>query len=409
MNIATAPGIKASIFETNSPPCPKVSHDEWMMRARQIAPLIRAEALDTEAGGTLSPHAVAAMRDTELFWAMVPEEAGGYGCSLVTSIEILEEVAFADGSSGWSLMANKLATALAGAFAGDDAIDAMFGGGERAIVAGMFGPGGSAVEVDGGYRGGGRFSFGSGCGHSNWMGGGMFVMENGVKKPLPDGLPQVRIAFVPRDKVVFHDNWNVAGLAGTGSYDYEITEQFIPEGFTMERTQLTPQRGGPTFDLGLQAFGCAGHSAVALGITRRALQEIALIATTKKRVGSSAFISESAIFRHGFAQQEANYQAVRGYCLKVFGDAEHVAANGHAVSPETRQRFRQVAAWSHNICKEVVDFCHLWGGSASVRNPSALGRCMRDMHVATQHIFVDQQHLVDAAPTLLERWTSPLA
>lgn len=402
-----APAAETGLQTPVPPQTTKISHDEWVARARQIAPLIRAEALNTEQGNTLSPASIAAMRDTELFWAAVPVEVGGHGCRLVTAIEIMAEVAFADGSSGWSLMANKLATAVAGAFVGDDAAHEIFGGSERPILAGMFGPGGNTQAIDGGYRGSGKYSFGSGCGHANWMGGGMFLMEDGVKKLLPNGVPQVRICFVPRDKVIFTGNWDVTGLSGTGSFDYEIPDQFVPEAFTMERTELTPQRGGATFDLGLQAFGCAGHSAIALGIARRALQEIALISTSKKRTASPSLISESPIFRHGFSVQEANYQAMRAYVLNVFDDAERLAESGQPVPAEARQRLRQAAAWSHNMAADIVDFCHLWGGSASIRKPTALGRCMQDMHVATQHIFVDQHNLADVAPALLEHWAGP--
>src|SRR3546814_2657649 len=76
---------------------------------------------------------------------------------------------------------------------------------------------------------------------ATWMGGGMFVTENGAPKLLPSGLPEVRICFVPREKVVFRGNWDVMGLSGTGSYDYELPDQFIPHDFTMERSELTPR------------------------------------------------------------------------------------------------------------------------------------------------------------------------
>src|SRR3546814_316476 len=149
---ATAPLVVDDPKATHSIPSRDMDsiREILMARARQIAPIIRAEALNTEEGGTLSPAAVAALRDTELFWATVPREVGGFGCDLVTAIEIMEEVSYADGSSGWSLMANKLATSIAAAFAGDDAIDAIFGKVERPILAGLFGPGGKSVEVDGG-------------------------------------------------------------------------------------------------------------------------------------------------------------------------------------------------------------------------------------------------------------------
>lgn len=384
------------------------SRDELIARARQIAPQISAEAENSERGGTLSPAAVALLRDTELFWCAVPAEVGGHGCDLVTAIEIMEEVTRADGSSGWTLMANLLATALAGAYLQDKAIDAIFGDAQRPIIAGMFGPGGKARTVAGGYRGSGKYSFGSGSAHSNWLGGGMFVIDDGVQRILPSGLPEVRICFAPRERVKLTGNWDVMGLQGTGSYDYEFPDQFVPSEFTMERSQQAQLRGGTQFALGLQAFGCAGHAAVALGLMRRALAEIARIALTKKRPGASVTVSESAVFKQGFSVQDARFHAARAYVMEVFATAEGVAGRREVVTAEHRQRIRQATTWAHEVAAEVVGFCHLWGGSNSIRNPSALGRCTRDINVATQHVFVDQATLVDAAPSLLDHWAAAL-
>lgn len=381
-------------------------HEELLARARRIAPIISAEAETTESSGTLAPASVDALRETELFWCAVPKEVGGLGCDLVTTIEIIEEITRADGSSGWSLMANAMATCLAAAYLKDKAIDDMFGGSARPIIAGMFGPGGKARQVADGYQGGGKFGFGSGCAHSNWMGSGLMVVDDNGPRLLPNGTPEVRICFLPRERVSFLGNWSVMGLEGTGSYDYEIPDQLVPEEFTFERSQQVQLRGGKQFALGLAAFGCAGHAAIALGLMRRALAEIAHISVRKKRPGTTATVAESAVFKHDFSVHEAMFHASRGFVLEVFGSAEQSAKKGHAVTPEQRQRFRQAATWVHNVASEVVGFCHLWAGSNAIRHPSPLGRCTRDMNVATQHVFVDQATLVDAAPVLLERWAA---
>jgi alkylation response protein AidB-like acyl-CoA dehydrogenase len=380
--------------------------DDLLARAKRIAPIISAEAVTTESSGTLAPAAVAALCETELFWCAVPKEVGGLGCDLVTTIEIIEEITRADGSSGWTLMANAIATCLAGAYLKDRAIDAMFGSGGRPIIAGMFGPGGKVRQVAGGYQGSGKFGFGSGCAHSNWMGSGFMVIDDNGPRALPSGVPEVRICFLPRERVRFRGNWSVMGLEGTGSYDYEIPDQLVPEEFTFERSQQVQLRGGTQFALGLQAFGCAGHSAIALGLMRRALAEIAHISMAKKRPGSSVTVAESAIFKHGFSVHEANFQASRGFVLEVFRSAQESAKKGESMTPEQRQRFRQATTWAHNVASEVVGFCHLWAGSDAIRHPGPLGRCTRDMSVATQHVFVDQGSLTDAAPALLERWAA---
>ena len=40
------------------------------------------------------------------------------------------------------------------------------------------------------------------------------------------------MVLLPRDQVVIHDNWQVAGLKGTGSCDFSIENVFVPEEMT---------------------------------------------------------------------------------------------------------------------------------------------------------------------------------
>ena len=382
------------------------SGNDLLSRARALAPMIQAHAEATEREGTMPAEIVAALRDAELFWTLLPTECGGLGADMVTGLEVIEEVTRADGSTGWSLMANMTGTALAGAFAGDDAAEAMFGNGRRAITAGMLGPGGKSVAVEGGLKGGGKYSFGSGCAHADWFGAGMFVMENGQPRTLPSGLPEVRVCFVPRDAVEIKGNWDVVGLMGTGSYDYVVPEQFIPASFTMERTAIEPRRGGPLFTAGIPGYGCLGHAGVALGLMKRALEEIVLVTADKKRPGYPTVVGDHPVFRREFSRNEAAYQCTRAFVVNVFADAQNTVRAGGALSPVQRARFRQCTTYLHEVAADVVRFCYTWAGSAAQPKSSALGRCMRDMGVATQHVFVDPVSMADAAPPILAEWAA---
>ena len=71
------------------------------------------------------------------------------------------------------------------------------------------------------------YSFGSGSAHSPWIGGGALELRDGEFVPGASGMPLIRAYFVPRERVEFLDNWDVMGLAGTGSYDYEVPEQTV--------------------------------------------------------------------------------------------------------------------------------------------------------------------------------------
>ena len=57
-------------------------------------------------------------------------------------------------------------------------------------------------------------------------------IHDGETPPFEDGLPLLRAFIVPADRAVFKGNWDVMGLCGTGSVDYEVPEQFVDSGVT---------------------------------------------------------------------------------------------------------------------------------------------------------------------------------
>jgi len=377
-----------------------------LARARALAPLISAQAQATEQAGTMVPEVIEAFRETELFWLMLPAELGGAGADFITSLDVLEEVTRADGSTGWSLMANMTGTALAGAFAGDEGADAMFGNGKRGICAGMLGPGGKSVEVTGGIKGSGKYAFGSGCNHADWFGAGMLVIEDGKPRALANGAPEVRVCFVPRDKVQMIGNWDVVGLQGTGSYEYIVPEQFIADSFQMERSSLTPARGSVLFTAGIPGYACLGHAAVALGLMKRALEEVVRVVADKKRPAYPTTVGDHPVFRREFSLQEAAYQCTRAFVVNVFADAQATLFAGGTLTAAQRARFRQCTTYVHEVGANVVRFAYTWAGSASQPKASPLGRCMRDFGVATQHVFVDPVSMADAAPPIMAEWAA---
>jgi len=380
------------------------SGEHLIGRARSLARLVNDQAAADDSVATMTAAVTEALKETELFWLLVPKSLGGLQADLLTSIAVWEEVSRADASAGWALMTNSTGTAVAAGFLSDDAVAQMFTGRQRAITAGMLGPGGTGDVVPGGYRGGGTYQFGSGFMNADWIGAGLHVRDGDTIRKLPNGMPEVRVCFVPRDKVEYKGNWDVFGLTGTGSFDYALPEQFIPEGFTLERGDTQPKRDWTLYQVGIPGLACAGHTGVALGIMKRALEEIANISFGRRRPTYQTVLGEHPVFRRDFAYHEASYQAARAFTWEVYRDAQDTLAAGSALTAVQRQRFRQNVIHVHRVAADVVRFCYESSGSDGLRNPSALGRCMRDMYAATQHIFVDSNAMVDVVVPILQDW-----
>lgn len=391
-----------TIPATTAAPVAPVAPVDILERAATVATLVEREADAIEATTTITAPVVEALKDSGLFWMLVPTEYGGGGLDVVTAFKVIQELSRADGSTGWAFMANSCSTAIAVGFMPTDGADELWSGPDKAITAGMIVPTGRGVRVDGGYRVSGRFQFASGSAHATHIGAG-FVVYDQAGQPITDtaGDPEMRISFIPRDQVEFQGNWNVMGLVGTGSYDYEVADVFVPERFTMETFSTVPVRPETVYQLGLFGIGVGGHAPVALGLAQRALEEIARITADKVRPGYSGPVGESDLFRLDFARHEALFRAAQAFVYEIFGDAQATVDAGEQLSDEQRARMRQAATWVQDVAAEVVTFAHRWAGSATVRVPSALGRCVRDAAVATQHALIDRVTLAEAAPAII--------
>jgi alkylation response protein AidB-like acyl-CoA dehydrogenase len=380
-----------------------VTSTDVVSTTRALFDLIDREAPTTEAEATLSAAVVEAFHEHGLFGLMIPKELGGAEADLVTSLEVYEEASRADGSTGWSLLANATTSAFAAAYCGDRAVDAMFGGDRFPTHAGQFSPRGTALlQADGNYLVSGRYSFGSGSGHSNWMGGGAIEMRAGEMAIAPSGLPVIRAFFVPREKVEFLGNWDVMGLTGTGSYDYAVPEQVVDAEFTFDLINAVPRRGGPVYRLGVMGLTAVGHAAFALGVGRRALDEMLRVLETKHRLGAASPLRDQQKFRYEFAHQDAALRAARAFVYESFASVQDTLFAGDDPTPVQRARLRQSTTYVTHVAEQVVRFAYTTAGTDALR-PGALQRCFRDIHAATQHLVVDDSTYVDATAVLLDQ------
>jgi len=370
--------------------------------ARDLVPLVEREAANCEALVTMPDAVVDAFRESGLFALQIPESLGGFEADIATTLTVYETVCRADASTGWSLLANASTSAFATTYTGDDAVAAMFADG-LPIHAGQFAPRGTAVAADGGYRISGSYSFGSGSAHANWIGGGTLELVDGAPRMVTPDRPAIRVFFVPRDRVEFAGNWDVMGLVGTGSFDYVVPEQIVEAGFTFDMMNDRPQRGGPMYSIGVLGLAAIGHAGFALGVGRRALDEIVTLAQAKQRMWHAAVLADQERFQYELGKRDAAMKAARAFVFDVFGGAQTRLDAGDHFDLVDLLPLRQATTWATDVAAEAVRFAYLSAGSDGLRNPSVIGRCFRDIHAATQHVVVDDSTLTQSGRALLER------
>lgn len=354
--------------------------------ARSLAADIRAFADETERGRRLPPALVAKLTEAGLFRLCVPRDLGGLEASPRAAIEVLEEVATADGAAGWCLMVAITSSLVAGYL--DEATTRTIFGDPGAIVSGVFAPRGLARVVDGGYRVTGRWPFASGCQHATWLLGGAVILEDGAPRKSAEGVPETRMMIFPAGEVTIHDTWNVVGLSGTGSHDIEVSDVFVPRErsvsfFTDRRTRTSALYEFPAF--GLLALGVA---AVALGIAQSAADEFRRLACAKTPFGGKRTLAARPAVQTHLAEIEALLRSARAFLHHAIDRAFQATVSGDGVPFERRVEMRLAACHATTSAARAVDIAFTAAGGSSIYASSPLQRCFRDVHVATQHVMV---------------------
>lgn len=372
-----------------------------LSRAKALEPIIRKEALRGQELHQMSDEMTQAFTESGLFKMNVPLELGGEEFDMQTRIDVIEELARADGSIGWTFMAIAGYLGYVSVGVGDEAVKDIFSNPDVRI-AGMANPVGTIIDTPDGYSIHGKYKFGSGVPQSNWIAVGGLV--HGGEE---DG--SMLCCVVPTETADVKGGWDPIGLVGTGSVDYDISERVVPKSYSFNVGNYVPQRGGPSGRMDFFSTAMVYHAAIAFGVAKRALEEIIEIADTGKRRPGADLILDQQLFQHDFAVHEGKLRAARAYVRELADDGIATGTRGDTLTDVQAGRFRQAAALVHRVALDAVEFAFFWGGSASLRKPTALGRCMVDIHALNNHILVDHSNFASVTAALATEYRRPPA
>src|SRR5206468_11273580 len=160
---------------------------------------------------------------------------------------------------------------------------------------------------------------------------------------------------VPREGVTFTDGWFVQGLKGTGSYDYNTADLFVPEYRTFPLFAREPRRGSsPATRMGLMPVTAAGHASWALGVSKSMLDDVQEMAATKFRMSDMASLASRPTFQKGLAHHVAGWRAARLLVLDAFCTAEAAVASGKQLTPALRADMRTAAVYATDVARSCA-------------------------------------------------------
>ena len=348
--------------------------------------MLRAEADENERLRRLSSFVAGVLREAGVLGIAAPREVGGANLHPVIQMEVFAGLARHDAAAGWCAMISAQQTAWLGSRLPEAALGDVFGG-VWPVTAGSVVPGGSAAPEPGGWRIDGRWGWGSGIDHADW------VIANAplAGDPPGGGAPEFVVAALPAAEVEVEDDWRPLGMRGTGSGHYRVEGKFVPSERRLAPFDAPVLRGGGWLSQPSITFLCAGAIAMRLGIAERALEEIERIAASRVRVGQRSPLAEREAFQRGLGAAAAEVAAVRGHGARLLSElfelpppADPAAAVGRDAAS------RAAAAWAQEVAERATRFAHRAAGGDAVHEGHPLERLVRDAQTMSAHVIVSE-------------------
>ena len=357
---------------------------ELLAAVDSIAGILSEQAAIDEANSTLSAKTVEALQTAGMFRLKLPTSLGGAEADPATQILVLEELAYASAAASWCTMVGATAVGLPGAFLPDEGVAAIFKDGRvpRGAVVAM--PIGKTEIVEGGYRLSGRWPFASGIRHSEWLAAGATVAR--------DGKPERCMMVFPTASAEIHDNWQVAGLKGTGSCDFSVDNLFVPAAFCWEQRTDLPRRGGPLYNIEHPGFVANEHAGFAIGLARRALDAFAQRETEKQRgyTDKRASLGTRPAVQRMIGAGTLRLRAARALAIELNDEAWDTVCAGERLPTQLQGELRAIATHCTDVALDVVTEAFRYSGGGAIYQRNILQQCLRDMNVAAQHLMVSE-------------------
>jgi 3-hydroxy-9,10-secoandrosta-1,3,5(10)-triene-9,17-dione monooxygenase len=355
-----------------------------LQKAKELRPLLAKHAAQHEDAGELSTEVVETLAAAG-FWKMaVPRRWGGLCISSNMMAQIAGELAKGCPSTAWVIGVMNSGVWLTSLLP-DAAQRAVFANGIPRVSS-VGGPPGIAKSTEGGYTINGRWGYGSGSHHAEWI--YCAISE-------PDGGQGPGGGFAaPASDFKIERTWRVAGMKGTGSDTIVAKDLFVPaervylmkNGMVGNRMPGQKLSGSITDRWPVFALLRSKALGVLVGIAEGLLEQL-LSDKGKRPILYTTYAQkiDSAVFRAGMGKAAAQIRAARHLMDHSTNTLDAAALQNREPTYEERGRSRGDAAMAVDLLMNAVDSLMNLAGSGSFALESNIQRYWRDFSVGSRH------------------------
>ena len=359
-----------------------VSASTLIERFEQIRPLLAEQSGRFDADRRLSNEAFSALSEAGFFRLLLPTQLGGCELSPLDFMTVVEHAAAFDGTIGW-LVGNGGGISRAGGYLSPDAARKVFGE-PSSFVASSTGAVGKAVPEKSGYRITGRWPFASGAPHATTFAPLCEVDDNSGR---------IVIAFVPREAVRLIDNWHVSGMRGTGSWDFEVHEAFLPSEFVCD-LQPVPTQPGVVYRLPARSAFVWTVATIPLGIAKGAIDALISVSTSHRRLGITQPIAERELVQSEIGRCIAACRAAGAYMRSAMSDLCASVESEGSDLVAARINYRLACSHAAEIAVGVVLRVNDLIGARALAESQPFERRERDVRAAAKHVAMSSEQFL---------------
>jgi alkylation response protein AidB-like acyl-CoA dehydrogenase len=341
------------------------------------------------AQGYVPQDVIAKLKEAGIYRASTPRRFGGDALPPADFLRLVERISAADGSTGWVASFGSALIDLA-ALPLETQAELYANGPDVTFAGGLF-PVQPAKETEAGFLVNGRWKWASGCMGADILGVGIPGDASTEGKP--------RTVLLRPDQVEIVQDWNVVGMAGTGSFDLVVRDVEVPREWSFIRGG-TPTVDEPLYRYPTLAYAAQVLAVVNLGIARAALDYAEEVGGGGTGVTGAPKLADRAYYRIEVAKAEAQLRSARAFFYEAAEEAYATVLAGDPVSDAQNALLRLSSTHAVHAGSEVVRSVFDLSGTNAIYNDHPLQPLVRDAMVPTQHAFLSPA-MYDAAGAVL--------
>jgi alkylation response protein AidB-like acyl-CoA dehydrogenase len=372
-------------------------------RARALVPRLADRATAAAAARRLPPETIAEYHATGILRILQPKRFGGRQGRFSLFSRIVEELTYGCASSAWVYAVLAEHQWIIAQYPEAAQID-VWGNDPEAVASSSLAPRAAAKRVAGGWRLSGRYPFSSGCDYAQWAILGAFLGEMGDPR-------HIAYLLAPLAEIEIVDDWQVLGLAGTGSKSLVLHDVFIPEHRCVMVSDLfagTPPGAlvHPDYPVLRAPRGfLVSYSLppVAIALGRRAL-DIACAALAGRVSRGVTKLAESEVVQMAIGEAAAAIDVATMLLHTGRESSTAAVSSGRKITEaEALRARRDIVFAQHQVSWALDRLCEL-NGARWVYDSDQLGAIRRDvMTILTHHAASRQAAMAPYGRMLLTR------